>query len=288
MTASEIGALVHELRTIFDIVRLVDVSMTTQYTVSEDGELTESPYQCYAVWESTRRCENCISCKAIAHRCRMSKFEFVHDEVYFVVAKYIEVEGVPYVLEAVTNVTDETLFGTYGKNEFIDAITSYNKNIYTDALTGAYNRKYFDDQLSGLSKINAVAMIDMDNFKGINDTFGHPIGDFALVEVVRTIQSLTRGSDAVVRFGGDEFILTFHGIPEEVLQRRLESIRAAVAEIRSEQCPDLRITLSIGAVYCADGYAAKWLHEADQALYRAKKEKNKVEINYRSEAPAAT
>lgn len=277
MTFAEIGILTSGLKTIFDVVRLVDVTMTTQYSVSPAGEITWEPYQCYAVWNYQRRCENCISAKAFSQKCQMTKFEFIDDQIFFVVSKYVEVENEPYMLEMVMKVNDQTLLGAYGQNQFIQTINAYNKKLYTDTLTGAYNRQYLNEQLSGLSKINAVAMIDVDNFKMVNDRFGHAAGDLVLQEIVKLLRSLTRSSDAVVRYGGDEFIVTFHGITEQTLRERLESMRKAVYEFRASQYPDLRVSLSIGAVLCTEKAIAH-LEEADQALYEAKKEKNKVEM----------
>lgn len=277
MTHAEVQVLLRELKLIFDVVRLVDVSMTTQYLLSETGEFVAQPYACYVVWNRDRRCENCISAKALCRKSTMTKFEFIDSDVYFVTAKYVEVEGVSYVLEMVTKVTDQTLFGAYGHSEFIQAIQAYNQKLYVDGLTGAYNRHYYEEQLSGLPKLCAVAMVDVDHFKELNDRYGHLAGDFVLQEIVKRTQALVAGLGAVVRFGGDEFLLTFQDISEETLPERLEAIRRAVSEIRMEEYPELRTTVSIGAVYCG-GYAAARLEEADQALYRSKSQKNKVTV----------
>lgn len=277
MTQTELGILFHELKMIFAIVRLVDVSMTTQYTVSQTGEITQEPYKCYAVWNRKKRCENCISAKAFCQKQMMTKFEFIDSDVYFVISKYIEVNAIPYILEMVTKVTDQTLFGAYGRNSFIDTINAYNKKLYVDVLTGAYNRQYYNEQLSGLMKINAVAMLDVDNFKMINDNYGHPIGDFILQEIVRKIQAILCGFGAIVRFGGDEFVLTFQEISEQALLETLETIRKTVSEIRLNEYPELRTSISIGAVYCSEK-ATAFLDEADKALYMAKKEKNRIKV----------
>lgn len=279
MTHAEIGVAIRELKNIFDIVRLVDVSMMTQYTVDEAGNIVQEPYQCYAIWNRGTRCENCISAKAFAQKCQMTKFEFIDNEIYFVISKYTEVDDIPYMLEMVIKITDQTLFGAYGRNGFINTINSYNQKLYVDPLTGAYNRQYYNEQLSGLPKINAVAMLDVDNFKTINDSYGHPTGDLILQKIVRQIQCRIADSGAVVRYGGDEFILTFHRISEEKLSEMLEEIRSSISSFRSEEFPQLKISISIGAVFCSEK-ATELLHEADKALYQAKKEKNRVVIQH--------
>ncbi len=278
MTRTEIAALICELKKVFDVVRLVDGSMTTQYSVRQTGEMIPEPYECYAVWNRNRRCENCISAKAFIGKCKMTKFEFIEHDVHFVVSQYVTVEDTPYVLEIVEKVSDQTLFGAYGRNDFVDAINAYNQKLYLDVLTGSYNRQYYNEQLCGLPQINAVAMVDVDNFKQINDSYGHPAGDIVLQEVVKAIRLCIGSSDAVIRFGGDEFVLTFQQASEQTLCEKLEAVRKAVGQIRIEEHPALRTTISIGAVYCA-GKACDQLREADKALYLAKKEKDRIKVN---------
>lgn len=99
-------------------------------------------------------------------------------------SKYVLVDEQPYMLEMVSRVTDETLFAAYGKSEFVNTIEGLNKKLYTDPLTGAYNRRYYNDQLCGLlSAANSFALVDVDRFKQVNDSFGHPAGDLALKAV---------------------------------------------------------------------------------------------------------
>jgi putative two-component system response regulator len=181
------------------------------------------------------------------------------------------------MLEMVTKLNDETLFGAYGKNKFIKTIESYNRKLYIDSLTGAYNRRYYDEQLKKLPRLSAVAMIDVDNFKKINDAFGHTAGDEVLEEIVKNISSCVRPVDAVVRMGGDEFLLAFQNISEEVLKTRLENIRQSVSSISISEYPDLRVSVSIGAVY-SEKYAASRSELADKCLYKAKENKNALVI----------
>ena len=129
MNRQEVSLLIDELKLVFDIVRLVDVTRTLECSIDSNGEITREPYECYAVWRKDRRCENCISSKAFAKKSQMAKYEFVDNEVYYVMSKYIEVDEEPYALEMVTKVTDETLFDAYGKNEFVDTITNLNNPV---------------------------------------------------------------------------------------------------------------------------------------------------------------
>lgn len=275
MMKQEAEQLTRQLRLVFDVVRLVDVSSNTQYVFDERGELTAQPYQCYAVWNKQGRCENCISAKAYARRTRLTKFEFVDHDVYYVISMYLEVDNVPYMLEMVNKLNDDSLFGAYGKNEFVEAITGYNQKLYIDPLTGAYNRRYYEEQLSSLSGLQGVAMADVDHFKQINDKWGHPVGDRALRVVVETILSCVRSTDAVVRYGGDEFMILFRDIPREVFGRRLETVREKVEKIVLEECPELKLSVSIGGAYRTDR-EEDLVRLADNQLYQAKERRNAV------------
>jgi len=277
MSKTEILTMMRQLAHVFDIVRLVDASITTQIHLDEDGSMTAEPYQCYAVWKKTKRCENCVSARAIACRSTRSKFEFVDESIYYVIAKYVEVDGTPYTLEMVSKIDEETLMGAYGKSEFIEAISKHNEKMYLDSLTGVYNRRYYDDQIQYLLCKGAMAILDVDDFKAINDTYGHLAGDKALQAVAWVLRHSVRESDAVVRYGGDEFLIIFLDFPEELFPAKLEKIRAAIAHISLEELQGTQITASIGGI-CWKGTVGEALPLADKMLYRAKKQKNIVKI----------
>lgn len=276
MTKKQILVMMEQLQLVFDVVRLVDVSVMTQISLAPDGTIVRQPYQYYAIWNRSRRCENCISAKALSLKTRLMKFEFKDHEVYHVIAKYVEIEGTPFLLEMITHITDDTVFGAYGRGAFAETIASYNHKLYTDPVTDTHNRQYYEEQLSGLTQ-DALAMLDADDFKQINDTYGHAAGDQALRAISRTVLSCTRPTDALVRYGGDEFVICFRNIPRNAFAARLEQIRRAVEEIRLPDWPQLRLTVSIGGVYDHQT-TDELVHVADEMLYRAKARKNAIEI----------
>lgn len=276
MDKQEAYVLIEGLKVVFDIVRLVDVTTTTQYTLTRDGRLIAEPYECYAVWHKDRRCENCVSAKAFAKKGQLAKYEFIGKDVYYVMSKYVLVDEQPYMLEMVSRVTDETLFAAYGKSEFVNTIEGLNKKLYTDPLTGAYNRRYYNDQLCGLlSAANSFALVDVDRFKQVNDSVGHPAGDLALKAVAGVLLCELRRTDAVIRYGGDEFFLVFHDIPRQALAKKLEAMRERVAGIVVKEYPSLRLSVSIGAT-CGFDDPDEVLKRADKALYQAKKRRDCV------------
>ena len=117
------------------MVRLVDPISMTVYTI-ENGELHAQPDSCFHVWNRTARCENCVSSRCFMKRERYSKFEFINNDIYHVVAQPVEVDGKRYVLEVVTASNDNVLLSAFGNNEFVDCVTTFNRKMYTDDLTG--------------------------------------------------------------------------------------------------------------------------------------------------------
>ena len=157
----------------------------------------------------------------------------------------------------------------------------------TDPLTGLRNRRTFDQELitrfehaRRYARPLAIAMIDVDLFKDINDAFGHPAGDEILRQIATILRRCTRQSDVVARYGGEEFVVI---LPETPLLEALqfgEKIRAAVAT------ENLGVTVSIGLAsipHSRFADAEALLDAADEALYRAKKSgRNRVECERRT------
>lgn len=278
MTSKTIYKEMESLKKVFDVVRLVDASRTKAFNLSDDGSLIEDEYSCFSIWNKGHRCDNCISVKACAAKSDLTKFEFRDDEIFFVIAKYMVIDSDPYVLEMGKLIDDKTLFGAYGKNDFIEKITSYNKKIYTDSLTGCYNRRYFDEELVGMNSITAVAVLDIDDFKRVNDVFGHDAGDATLKALSEVILNNVRDKDSVMRLGGDEFIIAFSEMPKDVLYSKLERLREKIESIRVDGYPGLHITTSIGGC-CCNEYSSGIFKAADELMYEAKKTKNTVVVN---------
>ena len=207
----------------------------------------------------------------------LTKFEFIDQNIYHVRATYVEVDGYPYSLEIIDQITEKTLLGGHGKDEIIKYITAYNHKLYVDILTGTYNRRYYEEQLRDMYHISAVAMLDMDHFKSINDTYGHPAGDRALRQVAVAIKNCVRKADYVVRFGGDEFLIVFREIPFHMLPKKLEAIRSCVKNVILPDYPQLQFSISIGGVY-GPGKTSDLMNAADTLLYQAKREKAGVRI----------
>lgn len=151
-----------------------------------------------------------------------------------------------------------------------------NEKIYTDSLSRVMNRKYFDEKLAS-QNCQALVMADIDLFKGINDNYGHQCGDEAITAVASMLHHAVRSMDCVVRYGGDEFLISFKGITPEVLKKRLEQMCTAAGKIQLPSYPDVKLSMSFGATF-GDGIVSDMFSFADKALYESKKKRNCVTL----------
>lgn len=268
---AEIRQTISKLTQVFDVVRLVDIT---------DNEIVRSGCKpgneeminacrgdkCYAIWGKTQRCKNCVSSKAFEKRGQVSKLEFADDSIFQIISKYVEISEKPYVLEMIYKDNDGVLLGAYGKTDFMDNIVNYNRQLYHDALTGAYNRRYYEEQAKSMRYIDAVAMLDANNFKGINDHYGHAAGDCLLKAVCESIKECIRSSDILIRLGGDEFVLLMANIPEIVFYQKISEIKQKISEIKLPDYPDIKCAAAIGGVYGIQPIENA-LTEADRLMY---------------------
>lgn len=151
------------------------------------------------------------------------------------------------------------------------------KMLYTDPLTGVYNRRYYDDYIQNAEDIQTAVMIDVDNFKHINDNYGHDAGDIVLHSIAQTILSCVRKTDAVIRYGGDEFAVIFYQIPEDVFETKLERMRYLVEALSVNEYPEIHMSISVGGAY-GTKRAKELFKIADRMMYQSKLTKNQVNI----------
>ena len=153
------------------------------------------------------------------------------------------------------------------------------EELYKDPLTGAYNRRYYEEVIRTSIGPAGIALMDVDDFKICNDTYGHHAGDVALKTVASAIQSCIRSSDLLIRYGGDEFLLVLPGIPSDILQTKLEQIRAAVQQATVPGYSHFRLSLSIGGTMQAiTDSMENAVRRADRLMYQAKGRKNAVTV----------
>lgn len=183
---------------------------------------------------------------------------------------------------------------TESKQELMIQNILMDKLAKTDALTGLYNHITFHEYLDDLIEQSEwsglplqLALLDIDDFKRINDTYGHRAGDMVLQRLAQTIREMVGDHDFAARYGGEEFavIFTEKGLDEAVLI--LENIRKHISTIRHAELTDQSATVSIGvSEYRRGDGKEKLFTGADEALYEAKRSgKNKLVVKERVQEP---
>jgi len=159
----------------------------------------------------------------------------------------------------------------------------------TDGLTQIFNHRYIVDRVEEemerakrYDKDLAIFLLDIDNFKHVNDTYGHQVGDEVLRSISSCLKHIVRQSDSVGRYGGEEFMIILPETDLEAAKCCGEKIRKAIEDMRFSQ-KDLRVTISGGGVSLVDQTATKLIKQADEGLYQSKRDgKNRMSF-YESE-----
>lgn len=274
ITGLRARTILQELQLYFDKVRLVTPEDHSVYKLNEDGSLKRRERPCYAIWGAEQACRNCAGCKALSDKNRVVKLELTKTGIYQVIAKSVVVEGRPFVLELISRSDVGIWFDSHGKKMLLE---KYGRDFYTDALTGAYCRQYFEDQRASLQGEDGVAMIDVDHFKEINDAYGHPVGDVALKKIVGAILSCIRSTDMLIRYGGDEFLVIFPQIQKDAFTLKMRYIQDVVSRLAVDGYPDIRLSVSIGGVHRVEPLTEA-IRQADQLMYRDKANKGVLRL----------
>lgn len=276
MTMQEAENKMEVLREIFDVVRLLKGSDLQAAGMESKLAGRENLCQCYAFWNKDKRCENCISLKALEEKKQTSKIEFLDSDMYQVFARYLEIDDEPYVMEMLKKLDENTLTDEKGYEKLTEKLTVYSEKLYKDVLTGAYNRRYFEEKVKNMSLNAGVAVIDLDDFKLFNDTYGHDGGDLVLTTVVNVIRPYIRRTDILVRYGGDEFLLILPGIEKEVFSQKLRMIQEKIHATHIPGFNRRKLSVSIGGVMFTHGRLEEAITKADRLMYMAKGHKNIV------------
>ena len=271
MTREQVETEMAQYRTIFTVVRLLDAAQV-------GGEESVNSFcSCYSYWGKNTPCRNCISRQVLEDHRQRTKLEYMGSEVFQVTAVYREVDGVPCVMELIQKLDGETLIDPENGDRLIDSIASYHTKLYHDALTDSYNRLYFEDALKDKTDPAGVAVLDLDDFKLINDTYGHQAGDIALRTCVDVARACIRKSDVLIRYGGDEFLLVLPGIERAAFLAKLDRIREQLHTASVPGYSHLQLSSSIGGVITQPGETVEQaVSRADKLMYQAKNRKNMV------------
>ena len=177
------------------------------------------------------------------------------------------------------------------------AIAQLNELVAHDQLTGAYSRRYMLEQMERLAALHqrhgqpvCLIMLDLDHFKNINDHYGHPVGDRALVAVVKAVGAELRDGDMLGRLGGEEFLALMPMTDLESAMLLAERLRATLAEVVFTAGPhSMHLPASFGVAQLAPLESVNaWFRRVDDALYQAKTQGRNAVVAARTEATAPT
>ena len=285
-TREEARAFLEVMRAESGLVRLVNPATQTVYG---PAGAPEEHVSCCNLWGRCERCENCTSLRALKTQGCAYKMELCNHHTFWVVSRYLRIEGTPYVAEIVTDVTDNLMMDSNQQDEVGRLIQNYNHQLVTDALTGTYNRRFLDESfLPSLACCReagicvSVAMMDFDDFKRVNDDYGHLAGDALLRDAagfwLRHFNSRKKGKERmVVRYGGDELLLIACGLRSRAFDTQIREYYGQMRKIcyytDEVQIP---FTITFGLASSEElGDAWTWealLELADKRMYTAKKE----------------
>ena len=272
-TLEEVKRLADGFRKLYDDARVFGV---------KDGRKVradDTAGECYACLRNGYPCRKCVAASALDEKREKCKIESFGRDIALITAQYMEIEGQPYVLETVQLLPDGSIMEPDEGEYLLAKMTGYNTKLYHDALTGIYNRRYYEDIARNMSGPSGEAIKDLDDIKVHNDTNGHHGGDIALEVVADVVKGNIRKCDSLIRFGGDEFLLILANMPEKTLKKKLEKIRDQVHAAVIHECPHLRVSVSIGGVAQGEHETMdSAVRRADRLLYHAKTTKNEVVV----------
>lgn len=267
-------------RRIFPIVRLLDGEKLLRRNDGMEAEPVEidapESCHCYDLWKYPAPCKHCIALEAVRSRKEKCKLEIMENDVYQVIARYLEMNGKPYVMELVHRLDEDALTDLEEKQYLIDQLTGYSEKLYRDVLTGVFNRRYYEEKIKNMRGPVGIAMMDLDNFKYYNDSYGHNVGDLALNSAAKVILSNIRKSDFLIRYGGDEFLLVLPGIRKDAFDKKLNQIQQQLHQTVVDGYPGIYLSVSIGGVTTVEETVGTALERADRLMYQAKKYRNQV------------
>lgn len=274
MTKEQLEEEIRHFRKIFQEIRLFPIGNISD--IDEEWRKINEGQSCYHYWKRETPCDNCGVMRAATTKEEKGKLEIVNGRIYQVIARYIEVDEKPYVLELIRCLDSDWSIGEINHERLIDIFVHYNDKLYRDAVTDAYNRRYYEDEMKSKKKNAGVALIDLDDFKLHNDIYGHQAGDMALYTVVDIIRKNIRKTDKLIRFGGDEFLLVMPEVTEEVFSQKLQLIQESIYNTNVPGYPNLRLSISAGGVLTEGNSIEEAVNRADKLMYQAKATKNKV------------
>lgn len=208
---------------------------------------------------------NPTTVNAFYEKKQLTRLELVGNDIYQIVAEYVEIDGKPCVIEMIKPLSGEHLVCPGGLEQFSGLVKS--GNMYTDQLTGALDRRYYEEFLRN-TRVNAgVMMIDIDDFSLYNDSQGHTAGDEALKASADAIRRSVRMTDTVIRYGGDEFLVIMPGLTEDRFAQQMRYIRRQIRKVEIAGKGEAKLSVSIGGVLAGNELLSSAVERAGKLMF---------------------
>lgn len=225
--------------------------------------------------------------QALEEKTTHSRMEYRGQELYEVTALFAQVEGTPCVLELERRLDRIMLLDPEESEQLFNNLAEYRGKLYRDAVTGAYNERYYQEKYRSRILTAGVAVLRVDDFKAANDVYGRYAGNSVLETVAGVLRRNLGEKDRLIRRGEDRLLLLLPEVGQSDFGQELEHLRLQLAAAGVPGYSHLHISVSIGGVWIRDGEVSAAVEHAERLATYAQMQKNTVITEQQPERTAA-
>lgn len=225
--------------------------------------------------------------QALEEKTTHSRMEYRGQELYEVTALFAQVEGTPCVLELERRLDRIMLLDPEESEQLFNNLAEYRGKLYRDAVTGAYNERYYQEKYRSRILTAGVAVLRVDDFKAANDVYGSCAGNSVLETVAGVLRRNLGEKDRLIRRGEDRLLLLLPEVGQSDFGQKLEHLRLQLAAAGVPGYSHLHISVSIGGVWIRDGEVSAAVEHAERLATYAQMQKNTVITEQQPERTAA-
>ena len=225
--------------------------------------------------------------QALEEKTTHSRMEYRGQELYEVTALFAQVEGTPCVLELERRLGRVMLLDPGESEQLFNNLAEYRGKLYRDAVTGAYNERYYQEKYRSRILTAGVAVLRVDDFKAANDVYGRCAGNSVLETVAGVLRRNLGEKDRLIRRGEDRLLLLLPEVGQSDFGQKLEHLRLQLAAAGVPGYSHLHISVSIGGVWIRDGEVSAAVEHAERLATYAQMQKNTVITEQQPERTAA-
>lgn len=225
--------------------------------------------------------------QALEEKTTHSRMEYRGQELYEVTALSAQVEGTPCVLELERRLDRIMLLDPEESEQLFNNLAEYRGKLYRDAVTGAYNERYYQEKYRSRILTAGVAVLRVDDFKAANDVYGRYAGNSVLETVAGVLRRNLGEKDRLIRRGEDRLLLLLPEVGQSDFGQKLEHLRLQLAAAGVPGYSHLHISVSIGGVWIRDGEVSAAVEHAERLATYAQMQKNTVITEQQPERTAA-